>query len=79
MMFKTGSAQERLDQAENWSGRATLIILAGIALEILVVLGWIYKSPHWDKWFTIIANALIGLGLVLSISAYERQFVPLGN
>ena len=42
MIWTSKNAQERVDQAESWSGYATLAILAGILAEI----GLLFVFPH---------------------------------
>jgi hypothetical protein len=55
-----------LQRLENSSGRATLLILAGIVIEILAILIFSHSDmTWWERGTYIIANAGIGVGLAI--------------
>ncbi|WLA57482.1 hypothetical protein [Bradyrhizobium diazoefficiens] len=58
------SPHDRLETYEKWSAGATLGILIGIIIEIIVLS---YYDYHPDRkfWSSIAANVLIGLGLLI--------------
>ena len=62
---KGKSAQERADQAENWSGYATLLIFGGIAGEIALLFIFPHNVSAWELWSLVAANIAIGLGLLI--------------
>jgi hypothetical protein len=67
------NAQERVDQAESWSGYATLAILAGILAEI----GLLFIFPHdiseKELWSLVVANLAIGIGLAIEFWCILRS------
>jgi hypothetical protein len=72
---KNRDPERTLGRCEAWSGRATLAILVGIVLEILVILSLTPHSPEWDKWFNIAGNGLIGIGLVTEYICIRKTIV----
>lgn len=58
---RNNDPHKKLELLEGWSGRATLLILFGITVEIVALL-WFPHNP-WERFWGIIANALIGVGL----------------
>lgn len=67
----------RLARLERWSGRATLLILAGIIIEIVLVL-W-FAHEFWERNWSIVANALIGIGLIAEYIVIGRTIVASGE
>lgn len=67
-----------LHRSENWSGYATLAILAGILLEILVTLELVPKAAGWRKGYDVVANVLIGVGLVTEYICIRAAIVASG-
>jgi hypothetical protein len=72
--FHKRNAQERVDQAEAWSGYATLLILVGIIAEI----GVLFMFPHngvssQEQWSLVGANAAIGIGLAIEFACILRS------
>jgi hypothetical protein len=58
------SAEERARLSEDISGYATLLILAGIALEIVLIYIYRRDQTNWEVGWATAANLAIGLGLV---------------
>lgn len=67
----------RLESLERWSARATLAILLGIVVEI-GSLFWFQHEPI-ERLVGIIANALIGIGLVVEYIAILTAIVASGD
>jgi hypothetical protein len=65
VIFGKKSAQKRADQAESWSGYATLLILAGILLEIALLFRFRHETSNWELSLLVAANAAIGIGLLV--------------
>jgi hypothetical protein len=70
---KENDPKQILESLERWSGYATLWILAGIVVEI----GALIWFPHGfcERIVGIIANALIGVGLVAEYIVIGRAIV----
>jgi hypothetical protein len=70
-------AHKRLGSLERWSGWATLLILAGILLDIAIL--W-WRLPWFSEriWATL-ANAFIGLGLMIEYIVIGRTIVASGE
>jgi hypothetical protein len=64
-----------LHRTELWSGHATLAILAGIILEILVTLGFVPRSTEWAKGYAVVADILIGVGLIIEYICIRAAIV----
>jgi hypothetical protein len=58
------SPHDRLETYVKWSAGATLGILIGIIIEI-VVLAYYEYHPGWKFWSSVAANVLIGAGLLI--------------
>jgi hypothetical protein len=58
------SPHDRLETYEKWSAGATLGILIGIIIEI-VVLAYYEYHPGWKFWSSVAANVFIGAGLLI--------------
>jgi hypothetical protein len=67
----------RLEILERWSGRATLLILAGILVDILVAS--LSSKSKVEFLAAISANSLIGLGLVIEYFVIARTIVASGE
>ena len=68
-----------LENSERWSGHATLLILAGIVLE-LVALYVFTKGISWiEKAVLSIANMLVGIGLVIEYRCIGRAKIATGE
>ena len=65
---KGKSAHERADQAESWSGYATLLILLGILVEIGLLFIFPHNASTWELWSLVAANAAIGIGLLIEFA-----------
>lgn len=74
---KKKAARDRLDDLERWSGRATLIILAGVVAEI----AYEFAVPHTlkERLWTTSANALIVVGLAIEYVCILRAIVASGE
>jgi hypothetical protein len=59
------SAQDGVDQAEYWTGRATLLIFVGIALEIFSLFLFPAGKPKLEIAILLAADAAIGIGLIV--------------
>jgi hypothetical protein len=70
---KNKNAQERVDEAEAWSGRATLLILVGILLEIAALFIFPHAETKYELVLLIGANAAIGIGLVIEYGCILRS------
>jgi hypothetical protein len=68
---------QKLESLERWSARATLAILLGIFIEI-GSLFWFQHDPV-ERLIGVIANALIGIGLVVEYIAILRAIVASGD
>lgn len=77
MGHKKSDPHARLDALERWSARATLLILAGIILDIVLI----FTFPHglWEGAGAIAANALIGLGLIVEYVVIGRAIIAGGE
>lgn len=74
----SGDAREKLDALELWSGRATLIILAGIVIDVGIIWIWPHES-RWETIWALTANVLIGAGLVIEYIVILRAIVASGD
>lgn len=59
------SAHDRVDQAESWSGRATLLILLGIVLDAAVLFIFPGGKSAEEIALSLAANIAIGVGLAV--------------
>jgi hypothetical protein len=68
---------QKLESLERWSARATLLILAGIVVDI----GLLFWFPHEriERLGGTIANALIAVGLIIEYLVILRAIVATGN
>jgi hypothetical protein len=64
---------QTLERLERWSGRATLWILFGIFVEIGSVI-W-FPHDHWERFWAVVANAAIGIGLIVEYVVIGRAIV----
>jgi hypothetical protein len=64
-----------LEATETWSGRATLLILAGIVLEIGLLFAFAHAVSIWEKVGLVTANVLIGVGLAIEYKCIRRSMV----
>ena len=62
---KGKNAQKRVDQAEYWSGRATLLILAGILSQIAGLFLFPGNKSITEIALSLAANIAIGVGLAV--------------
>jgi hypothetical protein len=58
-------AQTTLDHAESWSAHATLVIFAGIIIEIVSLFVFPHYSSAWEKWLLVLGDVAIGIGLII--------------
>jgi len=75
---KTEDAHYKLEALERWSARATLVILAGIIIDLVLLI--VFPSEHW--WETIggvSATVLIGIGLGIEYFVILRAIVATGE
>lgn len=68
------SPHERLEQLETRSGYATLAIMAGIGIEIYLVI-FVAKDHPWTEPLTILANVLIFVGLLVEFINIRKSIV----
>jgi hypothetical protein len=66
---------QTLEVLERWSGRATLLIFAGILVEMALVV--YFRHEEWLGSF--VANALIGIGLIAEYIVIARTIVASGE
>lgn len=77
MGHKKSDTQQKLESLERWSARATLLILLGIVIEIGSLL-WFHRDPS-ERLVAVIADALIGVGLVVEYIVILRAIVASGE
>jgi hypothetical protein len=75
--YKKNDPHQQLELLERWSGHATLIILAGIILEI----GLLFWFPHdpAERVGGAIADVLIAAGLIAEYIVILRVTVATGE
>jgi hypothetical protein len=73
------SPAKRLEKAERRSGNATLAILGGIFLDIVVLLLFPDEKSIWEIALGIVANAAIGIGLVVEYDSIRKTIVASGE
>jgi hypothetical protein len=69
---------QRLDTLERVSGWGTLVILAGIVLEIWAFFALSLGDPK-ERIFSLVANGLIALGLIIEYVAIRLTIVAAGE
>jgi hypothetical protein len=76
LVHKKSDPHQRLAELERWSANATLLIFFGILIEIVLLLYF----PHdpTEKIGTVVANALIGAGLIVEYVVILRAIVASG-
>ncbi len=74
---RNNDPNERLDELERWSARATLWILFGILAEIVLI--WVPLPNIWQKVGETSANALIGIGLIVEYFVIGRAIIATGK
>lgn len=74
-MSAAKTPEEVLERTENWSGYATLLILAGIVVEIGLILVYPHEAGWWERGVLIAANAMIGIGLAIEYRCIRLQIV----
>jgi hypothetical protein len=74
---KKNDPHARLGALERWSARATLFILAGIVLDMVLVFA--FTQGSWERAGAIVANALIGIGLIVEYVVIGRAIVAGGE
>ncbi|TAL11918.1 MAG: hypothetical protein EPO02_03090, partial [Nitrospirae bacterium] len=62
---KIQALKSALASSHDWTGYATLIILAGILLEIIILFFFAHDMSPGEKIALFVANALIAVGLGL--------------
>jgi hypothetical protein len=75
---KKKDPHQRLDTLERVSGWGTLVILAGIVLEIWGFFGLNPGNPN-ERVFSLVANSLIALGLIIEYVAIRLTIVAAGE
>jgi hypothetical protein len=70
---------KRLEIAERWSGHATLAILGGILLEIILLFVFPGGKSWSEIWLLVVANAAIGIGLAIEYACIRRTIVASGD
>jgi hypothetical protein len=75
---KKNDPHQRLELLESASGWGTLIILSGIILEIWMFFAFDPHDPKECGW-TLTANALIALGLIIEYVAIRMTIVAAGE
>src|SRR5262249_22658633 len=70
-------AHQKLADLENWSAKATLLIFFGIVFDIAIVLYFPHEWP--ERIASILANGLIGLGLIIEYFVILRVIVASGE
>ena len=63
----------RLEALERWSGRATLLILVGILVEVWQVI--YFPHEFIERITSLAANALIGIGLIIEYIVIVRAVI----
>jgi SAM-dependent methyltransferase len=63
---------KKLENSERWSGRATLLILAGIFLELVALYAFTKEIAWSEKAMLSLANLLIGVGLVIEYRCIRK-------
>jgi hypothetical protein len=66
-----------LDFLEIWSRRATLLILAGIIIDIILAIR--FSREFWELLGAIAANSLIGIGLIVEYIVIGMTIVASGE
>jgi hypothetical protein len=74
-MGSKNDPHQALEALERWSGRATLLIFAGILTEMALVV--YFRHEEWLGSF--VANALIGIGLIAEYIVIVRTIVASGE
>lgn len=77
MGHKKNDPHQRLESLELWSGRATLLILLGIVIEIGLIF-WFPRNPS-ETLGALAANILIGIGLIVEYVVILRAIVASGE
>lgn len=78
MSPKKVEAHRKLEALERWSAHATLTILAGIAIELALLIIFPPEQP-WLIVGGVVANTLIGIGLIIEYIVILRAIVATGK